>query len=35
VWFVAYEEEEGEVDGEEGDELGVRGGHAIALSVDF
>ena len=33
--FVAEEEEEGEGDGEVGEELRVRGRHAIALAVHF
>ena len=32
---VPYEEEEGEGDGEVGEELRVRGGHAVAFAVHF
>ncbi len=33
--FVPEEEEEGEGEGEVGEELGVRGGHAVAFAVHF
>jgi hypothetical protein len=32
---MTEEEEKGKVDGEEGHELGVRGGHAVALAKHF
>lgn len=32
---VAEQQEKGEVEREEGDELGVRAGHAVALAVHF
>ena len=33
--FVPEEEKEGEGEGEVGEELGVRGGHAVAFAVHF
>lgn len=35
VWDVAEEKKEGEGEGEEGNELGMRRGHSVALAMHF